>query len=87
MIFHVKLIKTCWVADLQRAAGHRGLQMPEEPTMTPEPPSKEPKGPMEHPRIIDSKDLFDGDRELCIDHKGALYRLKITRQDKLILNK
>lgn len=61
--------------------------MPEEPTTTPGSSSRTPKGPLDHPRIINSKDLFDGDRELCIDHKGALYRLKITRQDKLILNK
>lgn len=38
-------------------------------------------------KTVKSQDLFEGERELCIDHKGALYRLKITRQDKLILNK
>lgn len=34
-----------------------------------------------------SRELFDGLREVGIEHGGALYRLKITRQGKLILNK
>jgi hemin uptake protein HemP len=38
-------------------------------------------------RTISSERLFDGDREIGIEHRGALYRLKITRQGKLILNK
>jgi hemin uptake protein HemP len=35
----------------------------------------------------DSAELFNGRREVLIRHGGALYRLKITRQGKLILNK
>jgi len=38
-------------------------------------------------RTFKSGDLFHGRREICIDHNGAVYRLKITRQDKLVLNK
>ena len=38
-------------------------------------------------RTIDSVALFRGDHEIGIEHHGALYRLKITRQGKLILNK
>jgi len=38
-------------------------------------------------RTFDSAQLFDGQKEVQIRHKGALYRLKITRQGKLILNK
>ncbi|MFQ0814137.1 hypothetical protein AVM02_14045 [Brucella anthropi] len=34
-----------------------------------------------------SRELFDGCREVGIEHGGSLYRLKITRQGKLILNK
>lgn len=37
--------------------------------------------------IIDASTLFGRSREIGINHKGALYRLKITRQGKLILNK
>ena len=38
-------------------------------------------------RVIDSRDLFGERREIVIEHDGSLYRLKITRQGKLILNK
>ncbi|MFH1795070.1 MAG: hemin uptake protein HemP [Pseudomonadota bacterium] len=38
-------------------------------------------------RMLDSATLFRGEHEIGIEHHGALYRLKITRQGKLILNK
>ena len=38
-------------------------------------------------RSVSSQALFQGDREIGIEHAGSLYRLKITRQGKLILNK
>lgn len=38
-------------------------------------------------RTVTSDSLFRGDHEIGIEHHGALYRLKITRQGKLILNK
>jgi hemin uptake protein HemP len=38
-------------------------------------------------RIVSSDALFQGSREIGIEHFGSLYRLKITRQGKLILNK
>jgi hemin uptake protein HemP len=38
-------------------------------------------------RTVESAELFAGRTEIVIDHDGALYRLKITRQGKLILNK
>jgi hemin uptake protein HemP len=38
-------------------------------------------------RIVTSESLFQGDQEIGIEHQGSLYRLKITRQGKLILNK
>jgi hemin uptake protein HemP len=49
----------------------------------------ETKGVSQFPqiRILDSASLFNGVREIGIEHYGALYRLKITRQGKLILNK
>ncbi|MFC4625838.1 hemin uptake protein HemP [Daeguia caeni] len=34
-----------------------------------------------------TRELFGSAREVGIEHGGALYRLKITRQGKLILNK
>jgi hemin uptake protein HemP len=36
---------------------------------------------------LESALLFQGRRELVIHHAGQDYRLKITRQDKLILTK
>ncbi|MCO4319317.1 hemin uptake protein HemP [Phyllobacterium sp. 21LDTY02-6] len=38
-------------------------------------------------RVFGSDILFDGSSEVGIEHAGSLYRLKITRQGKLILNK
>ena len=37
--------------------------------------------------VISSEELFGGASEIGIRHEGGLYRLKITRQGKLILNK
>jgi hemin uptake protein HemP len=38
-------------------------------------------------RTFDSAALFGGEHEIGIVHAGELYRLRITRQGKLILNK
>lgn len=38
-------------------------------------------------RIVESRELFRGGNEILIAHEGAIYRMKITRQGKLILNK
>lgn len=38
-------------------------------------------------RILSSDAILRGQREIGIEHDGALYRLKLTRQGKLILNK
>ncbi|WP_245307871.1 hemin uptake protein HemP [Hoeflea sp. IMCC20628] len=43
-----------------------------------------PDGPAE---AIASSTLFGSRREITISHEGSLYRLRITRQGKLILNK
>jgi len=39
------------------------------------------------PPTISSDELFEGRTEVLINHAGSQYRLKITRQGKLILNK
>ncbi len=38
-------------------------------------------------RVLESRELFGGDSEILIRHDDAVYRMKITRQGKLILNK
>jgi len=40
-----------------------------------------------HPRVLDSSSLLDGQREIRIRHGGDTYRLRHTRNDKLILTK
>lgn len=34
-----------------------------------------------------SEELFRGQREITIEHSGTVYRLRITKAGKLILNK
>lgn len=45
--------------------------------------------PLPHPATsrINSRELLRGQRELVIEHQGQEYRLILTRNDKLILNK
>jgi hemin uptake protein HemP len=38
-------------------------------------------------RLLDSRELLRGERELLIHHHGKLYRLRLTRAGKLILTK
>lgn len=45
-----------------------------------------PRGQREPP-VIRSEDLFQACRELVIVHDGQEYRLRLTRQNKLILTK
>ena len=47
-------------------------------------PARESQTPA---RVISSAVLFNGAGEIIIEHAGGQYRLKITRQNKLILNK
>jgi hemin uptake protein HemP len=46
-----------------------------------------PPAETESPLSYDSKDLFQGRREIVIRHHAEDYRLRVTRNDKLILNK
>jgi hemin uptake protein HemP len=39
------------------------------------------------PVILSSQQLFQGRREVLIEHAGVRYRLRITRRNKLILQK
>ncbi len=38
-------------------------------------------------RVLRAQDLFRGDREIWIELDGTRYRLRITRRNKLILQK
>lgn len=49
---------------------------------------KEREGSEEpHPAVVQAEKLFGGEREIRIEHAGVLYRLRITRRNKLILQK
>jgi hemin uptake protein HemP len=39
------------------------------------------------PRQVSSIELLGREREVLIQHRGETYRLRLTRQDKLILTK
>lgn len=39
------------------------------------------------PRRLKSTELLDGATEVEIEHRGAMYRLRLTSLDKLILTK
>jgi hemin uptake protein HemP len=50
-------------------------------------PRPEPEtDPQPAPRI-DARELFRGEREICLEFEGQRYRLRITRRNKLILQK
>jgi hemin uptake protein HemP len=51
------------------------------------PIAKAPQATAESIRMIESAEIFRGQSEILITHQGLVYRLKITRQGKLILNK
>lgn len=59
--------------------------------MTPKPDTPPRIEPAEIPgqgtRIFTSAELFGGDDEIVVLHNDATYRLRVTRQDKLILTK
>lgn len=41
----------------------------------------------EPPVVVDARQLFRDRREIWIEHDGVRYRLRITRRNKLILQK
>ncbi len=38
-------------------------------------------------KVLRSKELFENEKLVLIEHESAVYRLMITKQGKLILNK
>lgn len=43
--------------------------------------------PVSPPVVVDARQLFGASREVWIEHEGVRYRLRITRRNKLILQK
>jgi hemin uptake protein HemP len=53
----------------------------------PERPVEPPRQAAEAAPVVPAQELFRGRREVVIEHDGARYRLRITRRNKLILQK
>ncbi len=53
----------------------------------PAPEEGKPAPPPQSVKLFRSEELFDGERVVCIEHDGAIYRLQITSRGKLILQK
>ena len=49
--------------------------------------SSDRDAPPPEPRTVRSEDLLRGDKEIAILHENQLYRLRRTRNGKLILQK
>lgn len=57
-------------------------------TEPPPPPERPPADKLAEPApVVVTEDLFRGQREVLIEHDGVRYRLRITRRNKLILQK
>ena len=51
------------------------------------PPNDTPETSEEEPRVIDSRDILGDQVEIMIRHGEETYRLRVTRNGKLILFK
>jgi hemin uptake protein HemP len=58
-----------------------------EPQQRENQPSSSAKQQSSRPRIVNSQELLRGEQEIYITHQGDTYRLRRTRQGKLILYK
>ena len=57
---------------------------------TPSPGSQPPDDSQSssgHPRVWQSAEILRGAELVLIEHQGEVYQLRVTRQNKLILNK
>lgn len=57
------------------------------PLQAPRADATPPPSESESPPVYDSEGLLQGTREILIRHHGETYRLRLTRNDKLILHK
>lgn len=60
--------------------------MSDDPNQPPSPSEESGEGPI-LPKIVKFETLTRCGDEVWIEHKGQIYRLRKTRQDKLILTK
>jgi hemin uptake protein HemP len=60
------------------------LIMTDTPSEPPAPREQPPAAPV---RIVRSQEILQGAKEVMIDHDGELYRLRLTRNGRLVLYK
>ena len=52
-----------------------------DPKNLPSPPSDSSGGASkDSPKVVSAQELFAGEREICIEHEGERYVLRITRR-------
>lgn len=52
------------------------------------PPNEISQSPGENPeKVLSAQEIFEGRREVIIELEGVQYRLRITRRNRLILQK
>jgi hemin uptake protein HemP len=80
-------------ADVRRSAiylfqsNNRLTRMTLQQLMQAKSPATQSKGkPASYP-VLNAQEVFRGYREVCLIHQGLRYRLRITRRNKLILQK
>lgn len=56
-------------------------------TMSEPKPASPPPTEAPEESVVDTRQLFGPRREIWIEHAGVRYRLRITRRNKLILQK
>lgn len=54
---------------------------------TPNPPDRSDSNQSPARAVVRSEDLLQGQREVAIQHGEEIYRLRVTKTGKLILNK
>lgn len=74
------------ISDLMRHCLNKDGMADSTPNL-PEVSSPAPHDESQPQVVVDSGELFHGQREVCILHDGERYRLRITRRGKLILQK
>ena len=75
-------------AHINRPSGERPLGLPSNEQSSDRRPAPAPKSAMRSGApVYSSQNLFGSTKEIGIEHEGFFYRLRITKQGKLILNK
>lgn len=94
IVFRTSRVSDAKVHDIFTQRAHTPFTAPGLPTMSDAHESSSAKEASSaqaiaptNPITIESGDLFRGQREILIQHGDEIYRLRITRNEKLILHK